>query len=495
MNQDELNEIQDLARQGMSVRAIARRLGRDPKTVRRALGHPPRKPGPPKLDPFKDAARDLFVKGLFAPRILRDLRAQGYTGSLTILKGFLRTLGPKRKPARKAARRFETRPAQEAQVDWSPYRLLIGGQETVVHCLSMILCFSRRLWIGFFRNERLPTLLWAHVEAFRYHDGLCHRTVYDNQTCVTLGRVAGKPLWNPTFLEFARFYGFEPRVGRPRHPERRGKVERPFFYVETDFLRGSTFDSFDDLNQKGLVWLDTVANVRLHSTTGRLVHEAYAEERPFLIRPPETPFPTERREVRKVQKDGYVPVDGSFYPVPDHLVGQYVSVRVYPTHVEVLDATGAVAARHKVPDRPARLATDWGPTASREAPLSRTALEAAFLAHFPGAADFLDGLKRRMKTLAPIHLRQIERLVDLYGERSVGQAVERARDYRNYNAGALRRILEMAHPNVVPEPAPIPLVAGPEAIAALDDVQVATPDDYTLDSQPPTEGGDHGEED
>lgn len=494
MNQDEQNEIQDLARQGIPVRAIARRLGRDPKTVRRALGHPQRKPGPPKLDPFKDAARDLFEKGLFAPRILRELRAQGYTGSLTILKEFLRTLGPQRKPARKAARRFETRVAQEAQVDWSPYRLRIGGQETVAHCFSMVLCFSRRLWIGFFRNERLPTLLWAHVEAFRYDDGLCHRLVYDNQTAVTLGRVAGKPLWNPTFLEFSRYYGFEPRVTRPRRPERRGKVERPFFYIETDFLRGSTFDSFDDLNQKALVWLDTVANVRLHSTTGRHVDEAYAEERPFLIRLPETPFPTERREVRKVQKDGHVPVDGSFYPVPDHLVGQYVSVRIYPTHVEVLDATGAVAARHKVPDRPARLAADWGPPASREASLSRTALEAAFLARFPWAADFLDGLKLRMKGLAPIHLKRIERLVDLYGETNVGQAVGRARDYRNFSAEALRRILERAHPNVVPEPTPTALTAGPEALAALDDIDVATPGDYTLDSMPPTEGGDHGEE-
>lgn len=486
MNPRELQEIRDLARQGMAIRAIARKIGRDPKTIRRALGRPPRPPSPPKLQPFKDAARELHAQGLFAPRILRELRARGYTGSLTLLKDFLRTLEPHPQKPRKVFRRFETRMGEESQVDWSPFRLPIGGREVVAHCFSLILCACRRMWIGFFRNERLPTLLHAHVEAFRYHDGLTSRVVYDNQTTVTLGRVRGRPLWNPPFLEFAKFYGFSPWAAQPGDAPRKGKVERPFPWIESDFLKGQTFDSWEDLNRRARVWLDTVANVRKHSTTGRFVHEAYAEEKPFLIRLPEIPFPTERREVRKVQKDGYLPVDGSFYPAPAHLVGQSVSLRISPTRVEILDASGRVAAVHPVPDRPMRLPADGGPPLRRPTPVSRTALETAFLARFPGAEDFLDGLKTRMNALTPIHLRQIERLVALYGDTFVGAALQRARDYRNFNAEALKRILEAAHPNVVPEPDLTPLNAGPEALAALDDVEGTTPEDYTLDSQPPT---------
>jgi transposase len=80
----------------------------------------------------------------------------------------------------------------------------IAHRETIVHAFSLVLGFCRRLFVAFFRNERLPTLLWAHQEAFRYHQGLCRRIAYDNQTAITLGRVGGKPRWHPTFLDFAR---------------------------------------------------------------------------------------------------------------------------------------------------------------------------------------------------------------------------------------------------------------------------------------------------
>lgn len=496
MEPQETAEIQALHQQGLSLRAIARKLGRDPKTVRRTLGLSPQPKTPAMLDSFLPLLQDLARKDLNAPRILRELRARGYRGGLSILKARLRSLRGPRKPARRVFTRFETKPAMEGQVDWSPYRLEIGGQPAVAHCFSLVLGYSRRLWIGFFRNEKLPTLLHAHVEAFACLGGCPSRLVYDNQTAVTLGRLKGKPLWNPAFLEFARYYGFDPFACKPKDAPRKGKVERPFGFIFDDFLKDSRFASWEDLNRRARAWLDTVANVRTHSTTRRRVDVMYAEERPFLIALPATPFPSERREVRKVQKDGYLPVDGSFFPVPAHLVGQYVTVRVYPSRVEVLDAAGAIAVSHPVPDRPCRLPPGGG-AAPRggEPPVSLTTLEAGFLARFPGAAAFLEGLKRRMFALTPLHLRRIEGLVDLYGEPATARAIGRAETYRNFSAFALARILEADHPDVVPEPPAEPLTAGPEVLGALDDMEPASPDAYTLDSIPPTDGGDHDPDD
>jgi transposase len=492
MDQEETREIRELSERGMAIRAIARKLGRDPKTIRRALGRPQEKPQPPKLEPFKALIEKLAKEELAAPRILRELCAAGYTGGLTLLKDHLKEIrGPRRRP-RKAFRRFETRMAQEAQVDWSPYRLKIAGAERVAHCFSMILCYSRRLWIGFYRNERLPTLLYAHVEALRYHQGSSERLVYDNQTTVTLGRVGGAPLWNPSFLEFAKFYGFTPRVTRVGHKERKGKVERPFAWIESDLLRGREFESWEELNASARQWLDAVANVRKHSTTGRKVDEMYAEEKPYLIALPESDFPTERREVRKVGKDGYLAVDGAFYPVPSRLVGQFVSVRIYPGRLEILDAAGQVAAAHAVPAEPRRLPAPPEAPLRSEPALSLTVLQTRFLAHFPAAADFLAGLQRRMKALAPIHLHRIERLVDLYGELQVARAIERAMAYRNFNALAVSRILERTHPNVVAEPPVEPLSASPEVLGALDDVEPGSPRDYTVDQRPASEEAPDG---
>jgi hypothetical protein len=347
--------------------------------------------------------------------------------------------------------------------------------------------------VAFFRDERLPTLLWAHHEAFRYHGGLCRRIAYDNQTAITLGRVGGKPRWHPTFLDFAKHYGFEPSVGRPGHKERRGKVERPFHYLEHDFLAGRAFASWDDLNQQCRQWLDTVANVRVHGTTRRRVDEAFAEEQPCLIALPSISFPAARQETRTVQKDGYIPIDGSYYPVPEPLVKHgTVLVRIDPGHVTILDAAGAVVASHPVPEEPTRIPAPALPPGQHRAALSRPVQEAAFLARFPDAAEFLDGLTQRMSTLTPIHLRAIDRLVALYGDQAVQHALARAAAYRNFNARAVERILQRAHPTVVPEPALGSRSPRPEALGALDDTDPGSPHDYTLDSMPPTGGPDHG---
>jgi hypothetical protein len=93
-----------------------------------------------------------------------------------------------------------------------------------------------------------------------------------------------------------------------------------------------------------------------------------------------------------------------------------------------------------------------------------------------------------MNALTPIHLRQIERLLALYGDGSVERALERALTYRNFSALAVARILERAHPNVVPEPPVEPLLAGPEILGALGDIDSGSPRDYTIDFDPPTEG-------
>ena len=92
-----------------------------------------------------------------------------------------------------------------------------------------------------------------------------------------------------------------------------------------------------------------------------------------------------------------------------------------------------------------------------------------------------------MNALTPIHLRQIDRLVAIYGDAHVAAAIERAMSYRNFNARSVERILERNHPNVIPEPPAEPLTAGPEALGALDEVDSGSPQDCTLDSLPPTD--------
>jgi hypothetical protein len=97
-----------------------------------------------------------------------------------------------------------------------------------------------------------------------------------------------------------------------------------------------------------------------------------------------------------------------------------------------------------------------------------------------------------MTTLTPIHLRALERLATLYGDEAMHHALAIATAARNFNARAIERILQRAHPTVVPEPAGLPPAPRPEAFGALDDVDPGSPQDYTLDSIAPTGGTPDG---
>ena len=87
----ELMMILELHRQGLSITAIARRTGRDPKTVRkyieRGLEPPvygPRHVGrPSKLAPYLDYLRERLeaFPDLSAVRLTREIRERGYKGA------------------------------------------------------------------------------------------------------------------------------------------------------------------------------------------------------------------------------------------------------------------------------------------------------------------------------------------------------------------------------------------------------------------------------
>src|SRR5213075_2357263 len=97
---------------------------------------------------------------------------------------------------------------------------------------------------------------------------------------------------NRTLLEFARHYGYLPKACKAYRAKTKGKVERPFRYVREDFFLGRSFRNLDDLNTQLRHWLDTVANPRRHATTttGRVVAEHFAAEKPHLQALPAGPF-------------------------------------------------------------------------------------------------------------------------------------------------------------------------------------------------------------
>jgi transposase len=490
-------------------RAIGKRVGLSRKLVQRVLQqHGLLSPRPRSeaslLEPFKEQIEKRARDDLTTTRTLREIRELGYQGGRTILGEQVRKLKASLTTAPRSNKtvkcRFETDPGQEMQFDWSPYTVLIGGVWVSIFVLGCILAWSRKLWFRAYRNERQSTLLQALASAFEYFDGVAARAVLDNMSTAVLGRIGPNRivLWSQRFLDFMRHYGPDPFACLPGDPDRKGKKEKSFRLLWDDFLKGSEFESWDDLQQRLRVWLDDtpeVANQRIHGTTGRVPNQAYEQEHPFLIRLPDKRFPVFDLETREVDNDSTLWIGSTAYTVPDTLANRTVAVRLYAEHFEVLDRFHAVAfSRRYVPDsEKGRLVIDkthYALMRRRSQGHGTDRLDDAFVRSFPTLRPLVDGIKRRMKTLAPIHLRALLRLHSRFGLDPFLCAATRAQQYKRFDALAVERILVRDYPDIADTAAAEDTITplsgyGP---VALGEVDPGSLDSYaTLDAEPTTD--------
>lgn len=357
----ELVMILDLHRQGLSVTAIARQLSLDRKTVRRYIArgleppaYTPRPPRERRLDPFTAYLRERVAAypALTGSRLWRELKERGYAGGYTAVTDYLRGIRPA-VPAPFEVR-FETPPGQQAQADFARFVVSFAdepGVTRIVWLFSMVLGHSRHVWARFVLHQDLQTVLRCHIAAFTALGGVPLEILYDRmKTAVTGESEDGNIVYNRSLVALAAHYGFLPRACRPYRAKTKGKVERPFRYVREDFFLARRFRNLEDLNVQLGDWLATVANVRLHGTTLRIVSEAFAEERPSLQPLPVVPFRAVLRLERRVTHDGLVSVGGNLYSVPDR-TRRVVEVHQFADEIQIFDAGRLVAAHTVVEGR------------------------------------------------------------------------------------------------------------------------------------------------
>jgi transposase len=261
--------------QGLSKSAIAERTGISRRTIHHwlATGQLDRDPDaairyPPRatqLDRYHDLIRQRLetYPELTAVRLFEEARADGYLGSLTQLKVFVRRVRPV--PPPEPVIRFETAPGLQAQVDFATCQLPWGRR----YALMLVLGYSRLLWVQFVARQTMRTLMRGLEAAFAFLGGVPRELLFDQLRAVILEDrrpVGGKVLENPEFLRFAAHWGFRIRPCRPYRAQTKGKVERPIRYLRQSFLYGRAFAGDADLNAQAVTWLAAVANVRLHQT-------------------------------------------------------------------------------------------------------------------------------------------------------------------------------------------------------------------------------------
>jgi len=374
INVEDWMDIHLLKNSGHSNSEIARLTGHSRNTVAKMLKLDASqaytrsyKTRSSKLDEFKPYLESRFQEfGLSAVRLLDEIRPQGYTGSVDLIRRYLQTLKPLNKAIQKATVRFETPPGEQAQVDWAYCSRFIdpNGETVPIYAFVMVLGFSRMLYVEFTTSMELPVLIQCHQNACQYFEGWPKSILYDNMKQIKLG--PGE--FHPLFLDFALHHGFMPKTHRVRRPRTKGKVERMVEYVRGNFLNGRSFSDLADLNVQVRQWLETTANTRIHATTNQRPKDLWSVEKAsftqlFQI----TPYQIIDRQLRRVSSESFVHLNGSRYSVPPEIVGQSVVIEVKQGQQHlIIRSNNLIVAEHPLAKRkgecitnPAHLEALW----------------------------------------------------------------------------------------------------------------------------------------
>jgi transposase len=459
--------------EGMKIETVARCFGVHHSVVRRSLrdtgGIAPQPPRPSNLDPFKPyiVRRLTELPLLTATRLFDEIRLRGYRGSAKHLRRYVAMV--RHPKERKAYLRVEFEPGEQAQVDWGSFGYLrIGGHQRPLSVFAMVLSWSRALFLDFSLDQKTETFCRMHRTALEFFGGVPRKIVYDNLKSVVLSHVGPTVQFNPRFLAFAGHYLFEPTAAPVRYPQFKGRVEGSIKFIRHSFFYGRAFTTLSDLRAQAARWRDDVANSRIHGTTRERPLERLIIERPRLHKLPQHPFDTDIVVPLVVSKEARVRFDANSYSVPPKYVGRTVELRADDTKLRILCDGMEIAShdrswdRHRHVEDPAHVEALLDRRKAARAPSRRERLVTAC----PAARLYLNEVARRRIRLDQ-ELDKLFRLVDLYGEADVTDAISKAVIHKSFGARFVRALCDQARFARGQAEPPEPVVTGNRAADSL----------------------------
>jgi transposase len=414
-------EIHKLKNMGLKQRQIARelRVGRD--TVKKYLEDPEKTfcskaSRSSKLDPFKDNIAkylddDPQVK---ATVILQHLQQQGFDGEITILRNYLRKVRGKTK-YREPFIRFESKPGEQMQIDWGHFGTLSYGEhKKKLYALAVIESYSRKLYVEFTHSQKQEALHQGLVNAFSYFMGSPQNILVDNMVTAVACNV--------------------------RAPNEKGKIENAIKYLRQNFWPLRSFTDLNSVQTQVMEWLDTVANVRTHQTTGQRPDDRFKD---ISLRPLPELLPDYRETSQvTVYKDFAVRFDCNTYTVPPWAIGKKLTLKADNETVIIYHKQKAIASHHRSWEKRRRIELPVHVEQVRKMKkrLWQDRQVAAFLSLGQDAQDYLDAL---VKAGQPVkkNVAKLLCLRDEYGAPSLILAIQKALKYHAAGADYIENIL------------------------------------------------------
>ena len=207
---------------------------------------------------YRDQIVELFTacKGNLV-RVHEELSELGAKLSYSALTAFCRRHGIGHEPERPTGQ-YTFLPGEEMQHDTSPHSAEVKGRIVKMQTASLVLCHSRMIFIQMYpRFTRFECKVFL-TDALVYFGGACGRCMIDNTHVVVLSGTGRDMVPVPEMASFGERFNFEFRAHAVGDANRSARVERPFDYIENNFLAGRRFNDWEDLNEQARGWCDKV---------------------------------------------------------------------------------------------------------------------------------------------------------------------------------------------------------------------------------------------
>jgi len=439
--------ILELHRQGMGTRAIARTLkvsrGRTREVIASGSAERPGILRPELAEGYREEILHLHhrMKGNLV-RVHEELLSAGATLSYPALTAYCRKYAITT-PAKVAVGRYEHAPGQELQHDTSPHSVAMGGRVVKVQTASAVLAYSRMLYVQCYPTfQRFDCKVFL-TDALRYFGGATAVVMIDN-THVVIARGSGAAaVIAPEMAGFAERYGFVFRAHAVGDANRSGKVERPFDFVERNFLAGRSFADYAALGAEALAWCERV-NAKRRRHLHASARELLAAERPYLHPLPAWLPEVVRLHQRIVDTEGYVSINANRYSVPEDWIGRRVEVRESKQRLEIDLGRGEPAVHTRligVTGQRVTLPEHRRPRGHAHKKAVSSPEEAAILAAAPELAGYVASLKTHGRKSPTLALRHLLRMVREYPRAPLVAAITEAAVYGLFDLDRVERMV------------------------------------------------------
>jgi transposase len=435
-------EIRKLKNEGNSIKKIARILKLSKNTVRKYL----RQESPPKYsrDNIRASQWEIFKEDikkqserLIASVIYENLTKKGATGSRSSFYEYFKKL-KKEKQYHELSMRYETLPGEQGQFDWSEYMINYKktGKEKV-YIIRLILGHSRYRFNVASKDVTQLSLFQAMELAFQYFRGVPRSLLIDNPKQLITNPNRKNFTVNKHFDEFASYYRFKIQACQVRRAQTKGKVERPFHYLENHFIKNNEFEDFEDLSSKLLEFTEKV-NHKYHSGIGQIPFDLFktVEEARLQKLPKSNYFETFNQELRKVDHVGTVKYKGVSYSVP--VLYSNKQVRIEPClgyKLRIYSLTGEVLTEHLIKSSKGGIVVKnehYEPFLRlSKQDYSKTKQE--FLELFPGSEEFVKLLQEERKTHYLSDLSKILQISNYYSKEDVLSSFQWCVEYNSFS--------------------------------------------------------------